>query len=126
MRLQERGAARKDALVLSEMVFDPETRCSICGVPVRMLDFYHRKGWPTPATNRKFWRMEVDRIEAAGPYTIENCRPLCRGCNTHRGHEARTDTQVLVRMTRKWEEALSPRYLWWLRGEDENEVSGGD
>ena len=116
-KFRGRGASPEDAKALAEMVLNPESRCDVCGVPQRMLDLYHRKGWPVPVWRREQWGLQVDRISPGGPYSVENTRPLCSSCNRLRGAGRMSDKEILVKMRRAWQEALAPKHLWWLKAE---------
>jgi hypothetical protein len=102
----------EDARILAAEIFDPYTRCAICGVPSRWLKAKHRDGW---------WHMHfrcsltVDHIDPEGASDMENTRILCFLCNRLRGAAALTDEEVL-RQTGDWygREGFTAQELWWL------------
>lgn len=91
---------------------DPNTRCSICGIPTYLLEVYISKGpWPRWMGVRSK-SLQIDHL-VPGDWR-GGLRPLCGGCNARRGDAIYTDQAVLMWIRRRWSEVSNLRMLWWL------------
>lgn len=109
------GYSPSDSNTLAKLLLHPYTRCSICGVPQRILLYFLRKGGPfIRGDSRVNRRLTVDHIDPWGPSTLTNSRPLCYPCNNLRGPAINSDDHVLREVARLWQFRLNLKQLWWL------------
>lgn len=109
------GYSLDDSYTLARLLLHPYTRCSICGVPQRILLYFNRKGGPfIRGDGRMNRRLTVDHIDPWGPSDFDNSRPLCYPCNNIRGPAIKSDVFVLQEISRLWQQRLNLKQLWWL------------
>lgn len=109
--LRKGGYKRVTSIKLAQLLTRDDTRCSICGIPKYWLHLMPFWKCGSEKTNR---RLTVDHINANGPSTLKNSRPLCFSCNTLRGHQEKTDEQVLNTMRAWYLQYFTSRFLFWL------------
>lgn len=112
----EHGIDRPTSEYWADRMFDPESRCAICGLPTFILDAYRESGWPWFLGRRTgagcHPRLTLDHItpgDNAGGFRL-----LCHACNSERGAQRITDEDVLLIVRGKWEWFIGLRFLWWL------------
>jgi hypothetical protein len=97
-------------------MFDPGSRCAICGLPTFLLAVYRRRGWPWFLGNQhgagSHPRLTLDHVVPGR--NDGGLRLLCRACNSLRGACRMTDEEVLVEVRDKWRWFSGLRFLWWL------------
>jgi len=98
------------------ILFHPNTRCAICGLPNKMISAYRRRGWPWFLGRREgagsHPRLTLDHINPGR--NADGFRPLCIECNRTRRAAQYTDEEVLLVVRDKWLWFSTPRFLWWL------------
>jgi len=99
------------------MLFDPGSRCAICGLPTYLLTVYRERGWPEFILGRRDGagshpRLTIDHVVPG--WNDGELRLLCHACNSLRGACRLTDEEVLAEVRDKWRWFSGLRFLWWL------------
>jgi 5-methylcytosine-specific restriction endonuclease McrA len=105
------GMTPEEAAYWAAKVTNPYSRCSVCGLPQRILAAYRRLGTAGLGTSRF---LTVDHISPRAGATRENLRLLCYRCNSTRGAAMYSDAEVLKKVTRWWRRRKAEEELWWL------------
>lgn len=112
----EHGIDKPTSEYWAQQMFNPGSRCAICGFPTYLFEVYKTKGWP--------WFL--GRSYGAGSHprlTLDHIRPgdnnggfrlLCSACNGLRGAGRLSDEEVLHEVRSKWRWLSALRFLWWL------------
>ena len=107
---QHHSMTPEDAFFWASSIFEPYSRCAVCGIPARILRAYWRYG--------QMWArsplLQVDHIDPWLPATMENIRLLCSKCNRMRGAAIRTDEEVLARVRKWYLSRFTLEELWFL------------
>ncbi len=119
-RLRNRyGFSQAAAAMLAVLIADPYARCSICGLPARVLKAMVKRNLPLPKNQYgdTVAVLTVDHIVPGGPSELGNVRLLCSLCNSTRGPAILTDEEVLRRARNFWIKLLGNARTWWLNTE---------
>jgi len=109
------GLSLEESIHWARVLMDKDTRCAICGLPTSVLRQHQDRGpwfWWILGQREAGWRLELDHIVPADK--TGGFRPLCHGCNHHRGALVHTDEECLREATYQWQQVRFKRFLWWL------------
>lgn len=107
-----------------EVVFHPDTVCSICGLKNSQKEMLKRSGFTMRAITQ---RLSLDHLDCNSQNNSrDNLRICCIYCNGTRSDAMLTDEQVKNKAMRYWEQRIPNKWLWWassvLRKKGTNEI----